>query len=139
GLLFAPLSRSRSHCDGGPQRPMALIVGDLEIVVDVFEQRRWLVADDELRQWKRRPRKLSVDLVQVVEIEVAVAAGPDEVAHAEVALLRNHVRQKSVRSDIERHPQEDIRTALVHLARQASAGNIELEQQVARWQLHARD
>ena len=53
-------------------------------------------------------RELGVDLLQVIEVEVAVAAGPDEVADVEVALLRHHVRQQRVGRDVERHAEEDV-------------------------------
>jgi hypothetical protein len=83
--------------------------------------------------------ELLVDLVEVVEVQVAVAAGPDEVADAEVALLREHVRQQRVARDVERHAEEKIGAALVELAGKSSAGDVELEERVARRQLHARD
>ena len=70
---------------------------------------------------------------------MAVAAGPDEIADFQVALLRDHVRQQCVRRNVERHAQEDVRAALVELAGKASAGDVELEQQVAGWQFHPRN
>jgi radical SAM superfamily enzyme len=54
----------------------------------------------------------------MVEVQVAVAPRPDELPDAEVALLRDHVREQRVGCDIERHAEEDVGAALVHLARQ---------------------
>jgi hypothetical protein len=54
----------------------------------------------------------------VVAVDVAVAAGPDEVADVQVALLRQHVRQQRVAGDVEGHAQEDVGAALVELAAQ---------------------
>ncbi|MNS85947.1 hypothetical protein D3C72_1198280 [compost metagenome] len=75
----------------------------------------------------------------MVVVQVAVAAGPDEVAHFQPGLLRHHVGQQRIAGDIERHAQEDIGAALVELARQPAIGHVELEERVAGRQLHARD
>jgi hypothetical protein len=52
----------------------------------------------------------------MVAVDMAVAAGPDEVADVEVALLREHVREQGVARDVERHAEEDVGAALVELA-----------------------
>jgi hypothetical protein len=57
----------------------------------------------------------------VVAVDVAVAAGPDEVAHVQVALLRHHVGQQRVAGDVEGHAQEDVGAALVELAAELAA------------------
>src|SRR6185312_10063106 len=75
---------------------MRLIVQELEVLELVLEDRRRLALD---RQPRRRALQLLVGLFEVVEVQVAIAAGPDEIAGGEVALLREHVRQQSVGSD----------------------------------------
>ena len=72
----------------------------------------------------------------MVRIQVAIAPGPDEVAHFQPALLRQHVRQQRVTGDVERHPQEDIRRPLVQLQRQFPVRDMRLEQAMARRQRH---
>ena len=67
----------------------------------------------------------------MIEIEVAVAAGPDELARLEVALLREHVGEQRVARDVERHAEEHIRAALVELAGQAAVGHVELKEGMA--------
>ena len=97
---------------------MRLVVDESDVVVGVIEQRRRPPAQLEPRQRERRAAELRVDLLEVVAVEVAVAAGPDEIADAEVALLRDQVGQQRVRSDVERHAEEDVAAALVELAGQ---------------------
>lgn len=54
---------------------------------------------------------------QMVLVEVAVAKGMNKFPHFQIALLGNHVGQQSVRGDVEWHAEEQIRAALVELAR----------------------
>ena len=86
----------------------------------------------------RRARQLFTRLIEMVQIQVAVAAGPDEIAHIQIALLRDHVREQRIRSDVERHAQEDVGAALIHLARQPAVGDVELEERMAGRQCHLR-
>ena len=84
----------------------------------------------ELRQRERHARELLVDLFEVIRIEVTVAAGPDELAHFEVALLREHVREQRIGGDVERHAEENVGAALVELATQPLVRHVELEERV---------
>src|SRR5260370_27632008 len=68
---------------------------------------------------------------------MAIAAGPYEVSDAKIGLLRDQVRQQSVRRDVEWNAQKDIGAALVELTRELVLGHIELEKRVAWRQLHA--
>ena len=74
----------------------------------------------------------------MVRVDVAVAAGPDEVAEAEVAAVRDHLREQRVARDVERHAEEQVGRALVELAAQLAVGHVELEQRVAGHQRHLR-
>ena len=49
------------------------------------------------------------------------------------------MRQQRVGRDVERHTEENVGAALVELAGELPAGDIELEQRVAWGQLHAWD
>jgi ribosomal protein S13 len=73
----------------------------------------------------------------VIDVKVRVAARPDELADAEVALLRDHVREQRIGGDVERHAEEHVGAALVQLARELAARHVELEQCVARRERHA--
>jgi hypothetical protein len=82
---------------------------------------------------------LLVRLLEVIGVQVAITAGPDEIADAEVALLRQHMRQQRIRGDVERHPEENIATSLVEQAGQLAVRNVELEQAVTWRQRHPVD
>ena len=86
----------------------------------------------------RLARELQLDLLGMVAVDMAVAAGPDEVADAEVALLRQHVGEQGVARDVERHAEEDVAAALVELAAELAVDDVELEQRVAGHQRHLR-
>ena len=73
----------------------------------------------------------------MVRIKMAIAAGPDEVTDLELALLRKHVGQQRVRRDIERHPKEHVCRALIQLARQAAARDVELEERMTGLERHS--
>ena len=62
------------------------------------------------------------NLLGVVVVNVAIAAGPDEVAYIEIALLRDHVREQGVAGDVERHAEEEVGAALIKLAGEARLG-----------------
>ena len=89
---------------------------DLEVLVGVVEDRCWSALDVQHRVGVRRTFELRAHLLVVVVVDVAIAASPDEVAHPQVALLRQHVGQQCVAGDVEGHPEKDVGTALVQLA-----------------------
>ena len=68
----------------------------------------------------------------MIVVDMAVAAGPDEVPHPQTGLRGHHVREQRIAGDVERHAQEQVGTALVKLATQPTIGNIELEERVTR-------
>ena len=75
-------------------------------------------------------------LLHVVAVQVRITAGPDKIAHFEVALLRHHMHQQRVAGDIERQAEEYIARALIELAGELAVGDVELEERVARGQRH---
>src|SRR3984893_11366071 len=74
-----------------------------------------------------------------IQVQMAIAAGPYEVSDAKIGLLRDQVRQQSVRRDVERDAQKEIGAALGEVARELPLGHIELEKRMAWRQLHAGD
>ena len=60
----------------------------------------------------------------------------DEIARFQPGYLCHHLQQQGIGSDVERHSQETVRTALVHLQAQSSVSYIELEKHVAGRQVH---
>jgi hypothetical protein len=87
----------------------------------------------------RGPRKLDFHLLEMIAVQMAIAARPHEVADVEVALLRDEMREERVGGDVERHAQKDVAASLIQLARQLSVVHVELEERVARRQRHPRD
>src|SRR5262249_32644437 len=132
--LFFRLYRDR-RADGR----MESVVRDLEVLVAVVVERGGPPLDHEPRQRIGLPGELRGDLFQVVVVEMAVAADPDELTHAEIALLRYEVRQERVRGDVERHAEKDVGAALVELTGKPPVRDVELEEGVTRRELHARD
>ena len=57
-------------------------------------------------------RQLFIDLIQMVQINVAVTARPDELTDRHVRHRRHHVRQHGIAGDVERNAQEEV-SALV--------------------------
>ena len=66
-----------------------------------------------------------------------VSQGVHELAGPEPGHLGDHHREQRVGRDVERHPDEDVRAALVDLAREPPLRDVELEQEMAGRQGHA--
>ena len=82
-------------------------------------------------------------MVEVILIEMEIAERVDEVAGFVIADLGDHVSEERVGSDVERHAEKEIGTALIELARKAGLAavfgfvDVELKQQVTRRKCHA--
>ena len=87
-----------------------MIVGKVIQVLD-----RWI--QDQAGQGSGFPTQLKLGLLQVVEVEVGIAHGMDKFPHTQTADLGHHVGEQSIRGDVKGHPQKNIGTALVQLAR----------------------
>ncbi len=70
----------RLYRDRRLDRGVRTVADDLEVVVAILEQARGPPLDHELRQRQRLARELLVRLLEVVQVQVAIAAGPDELA-----------------------------------------------------------
>src|ERR1700693_6262087 len=125
-----------SNRDGGLDGVVMAVVEDLEILVRIVEQARRFAPDHKPRQGEGGASQLQVGLLQMIEVQMAIAARPNEVPHFKIALLRQHVRQQRVGGDIEGHAEQSIGAALVQLTGQTSLGDMELEQSMAGQQCH---
>src|SRR5690606_9887309 len=96
---------------------MVLVADHLDVLVGVVEDRR-TGREPQPRVRVGVARELRGHLLHVVVVDVAVAAGPYEVADREPGLCRHHVRQQRVRGDVEGHAEEQVGRALVELAAQ---------------------
>src|ERR1700734_1186589 len=72
----------------------------------------------------------------MIEVEVAVTAGPDELAGLEVALLGKHMGEQGVTRDVERHTEKDVGAALIELTGQPAVGDVELKERMAWHEAH---
>ena len=122
---------------------MALVVQHLEVFKLVVEDGVGFALDVKRGVGKRFAAELQRHLFVVVAVNVAVATGPDEVAHIEVALLGHHVGEQGVAGDVERHAQENVGTALVQLAAELGffawvlcGGHVKLEERMAGHECH---
>jgi hypothetical protein len=113
-----------------------IVIGEFEVFVTEGEEVLDVGVDVHLWQWARGAGELQLGLLKVVEIEVGVARGMDEVATLESAHLCHHLEQKGIGGDIEGHSEEGVGTALVELEGEFAIGYIELEETVAGWESH---
>lgn len=95
---------------------MGVVIHDLEIVVRIVVDGGWLATDDQTRQGRRLAPELLPDLVQMIQINMAIAAGPYEFPRLQFALLGEHVRQDGIGRNIERQAQKTVHASLVELA-----------------------
>src|SRR5256885_972394 len=65
---------------------MMLVIHELEVLVLISENARRAAADQQLRRRERRARELQVRLLEMIQVQVAVAAGPDERAELAVSI-----------------------------------------------------
>ena len=118
---------------------MGLVADQLEVLEAEVEQILHLGIQLHARQRQRLAGQLQVGLLQVVGVQVAIAAGPDELARLQAGDLRHHQGQQSVAGDVEGYAEEDVRRTLVELAAELAVGDVELEQRVAGRQGHLVD
>ena len=115
---------------------LRLVIVQDEVFVFVLVDPRGRAQDFEAGQRAGLAGQLQACLVEMVGVKVAIAAGPDELADLQPALLREHVGEQRIAGDVERHAQEDIGGALIELQRQPAVGDTRLEQAMARRERH---
>ena len=113
-----------------------LVVQQLDVLKDEIIDPGDGRIEAQRRQGEGRTGELLAHLIQMVEIEVAIPACPDEIARFEAGDLGHHVCQQGIGGDVEGHAEERVGAALVELAGQLPIRDVELEQTVAgrgRW------
>src|SRR5690606_14591326 len=85
---------------------MRLVADQLEILEAEAEQVLHLRVELHRRQRQRLAGQLQIGLLQVVGVQMAVTAAPDELARREVADLRHHQRQQCIAGDVEGYAEE---------------------------------
>ncbi len=118
--------------DGGV---VTVAFGGVDVLHAVLENRgRFVEAEGGERI--RLTRELFADLIYVVEVNVAVAASPHELTHAQTHLLSHHVGEECVGGDVEGDAEKHVRAALVELAGELSVRDVELKECVAGLERH---
>ena len=115
---------------------MGVVVLKLEIFVLETENILHIGIDAHGGQWARVAGELQFHLLQMVKIDVCVAQCVYKVASLQACDLRHHHQQQGVRGYVEGYTQKTVGTALVELQAQAAVGHIELEEGVARGEVH---
>ena len=107
-----------------------VIIGELEVLVvegeDVLDVRVYL----HLGQRTWGAGELQLCLLQVIEVEVGIAGGVNEVAALQPCHLCHHLKEEGVGCDIEGHTKEGVCAALIELQGEFAVSYIELEQTV---------
>src|SRR5262249_52633065 len=75
-------------------------------------------------------------LLNVIQIEVNIAAAKYEVARLKLALLCDHMCQQGIARYVERQPQKHVRRPLIEMARKPARPDVELKNQMTRRQCH---
>ncbi len=118
---------------------MRIVTDEFEIfeleVVNVFDGR----VQFHLGQRSVIARKLLARLLEMIVVEMQVAKCMDEIARHEINNLGHHHREQRVACDVERNAEKKIAAALVKLATQLAVLDIQLEEDVTRWQGHLVD
>lgn len=119
-------------------RRVGIVSFQTEIVVAEVRYFAHIWIDVHFRQGSWLAVQLFVHLIKVVLVDVQVAEGVNKISGFEIADLCHHLGQQRVGSDIERHAEEQVGTALVELAAQAAVLGIDekLKKGVAGGQGH---
>src|ERR1700748_3070484 len=100
-MWIAPTpNQCASYSDGGFDRRVRIVVLHDDVVVGVVED-RISVAQNEFRVRPGLGGQLQTHLIDVVVVDVAVAAGPDEFADRQASLGGHHVGEQGVAGDVE--------------------------------------
>src|SRR5215207_10417663 len=118
---------------------MALIAYNVEILEAEIIDAAHIAFDNQPGQGQGLARELFARLFEVIGIKMGIAKGVDEFAGLQAGHMRDHMGEKRVRGDVERHTDENVGGTLVELAGEPSPRDIELEEAMARRKRHALD
>lgn len=131
-IIIAAASHSHHALDGG----IWIIALEVEIFVFEVENALHIGINHHLRQLTRCAGELLMHLVEVIGVDVSIAEGMDVFARLQSGDLCHHHEQQGIRSDVERHAEENVAAALIELQTEFAISHIKLEKRVARRQSH---
>ena len=127
---------SASDRDGGLDGGPGVVAFEGEVLVLEIVEGLDIGVDEHCRERAGLTGELLTDLIEMVQVDVGVACGVDEITGLQAADLGDHHRQQGVGGDVERDTEEGVGAALVELAGESAICHVELEQAVARRKGH---
>ena len=118
---------------------VGIVVDEFEVLVLEVKEGLDVGVDLHLGQGSGLAGELELGLLDVVQIEMGVTGGVDEVTGLETCDLGHHHQEQGVGGDVEGYAGEGVCRTLVELERQTVAGHVELEDGVTGRQGHLVD
>ena len=118
---------------------MRVVSEDGDVVEGEVVDRVDAGVEDQPGEWAGLATQLEPCLLQMVQIEVSVTEGVDEVTDFQAANLSNHLGQQCVGGNVEGNAEKDVRRTLIELAGQSALGNLELKHRMAGRQRHVSE
>jgi hypothetical protein len=115
---------------------MRIVIKEFEVLIAEVLQSCDLRIETKSGERAWLTSELEFHLLHVISVDMYVTKTMDEIAHLKPCDLSDHVEEKSIRSNVEWYPEEDVSTALIELEAQSAISHIELHQAVARRQRH---
>ena len=94
---------------------MGIVADELEVLVLEVEERLDVGVEFHLGQGAWLSGELELRLFNMVQVEMGVTRGVDEVTGFIACHLRHHLQQQGIGGNIERHTEEGVGRALVEL------------------------
>jgi hypothetical protein len=80
---------------------MRIVIFDGDVIEGKIEERAHCRIEAQLRQMPRLARELEARLLQVVQVEMRIPEGMDEIAGLQARGLRHHMREQRIGRDVE--------------------------------------
>ena len=118
---------------------MWIVIAEFEVLALECKNILHLWVDLHRGQAAHIPRNLLAGLVHVIQIQVHIAEGVDEITRLQITSLGHYHREQSIGCNVEGDAKEGVGRALIELAVQAPILNVKLKQAMARRQGHVID
>ena len=115
---------------------MGIVTDEFEVLILEIEERLDIRIDLHLRQGTGFTGELEASLFDVVQVEVGVTRGVDEITGFVARHLCHHHQEQGIGGDVEGYAEEGVCRPLVELERETVTGHIELEDGVTGGERH---
>lgn len=106
---------------------MRLVSHQFEVIVFEIEDIAYFRIEFHLRQRMGLAAELQLHLVDMVEVDVRITEGMNELTGLEACSLCHHHGEQGIGCNVKRYSEENVTAALVHLAGELPIGHIKLE------------